>query len=115
MHKFRYIEFNRGFSDVLVSSMDSDITYEGLIAEMKDICRFDEHQPFTMKWVDEEGGSVYYSHFFEHCDTCRSIHETRLAILNNNFLFPEFPVYPKKNHPHLQSNTCPVIPCSQIH
>ena len=49
------------FSDVLVSSMDSDITYEGLIAEMKDICRFDEHQPFTMKWVDEEGGSVFYS------------------------------------------------------
>ena len=41
--------------------MDSDITYEGLIAEMKDICRFDEHQPFTMKWVDEEGGSVFYS------------------------------------------------------
>lgn len=41
--------------DVLVSSVDSDITYEGLLAEMKDICRFDEQQPFTMKWVDEEG------------------------------------------------------------
>ncbi len=43
------------FRDVLVTSIDSDITYEGLRAEMKDICRFDDRQPFTMKWVDEEG------------------------------------------------------------
>ena len=39
----------------MVTSIDTDITYEGLSAEMKDICRFDENQPFTMKWVDEEG------------------------------------------------------------
>ena len=42
-------------SDVMVTSIDSDITFEGICAEMKDICRFDEEQPFTMKWVDEEG------------------------------------------------------------
>ena len=42
-------------SDVMISSIDTDITYEGLCAEVRDICKFDEMQPFTMKWVDEEG------------------------------------------------------------
>jgi len=42
-------------SDVMVTSIDSDITYEGLSAEMRDICHFPEEQPFTMKWLDEEG------------------------------------------------------------
>ena len=84
--KFHYIEVSSDFRDVLVSSIDSDITYEGLIAEMKDICRFDEHQPFTMKWVDEEGGSVFYSHLFEHCCACTWIYET-IFPLNNNFTF----------------------------
>ncbi|KAK2157936.1 hypothetical protein LSH36_181g04078 [Paralvinella palmiformis] len=41
--------------DVMVTNLNSDITYEGLCAEMRDICKFDEIQPFTLKWVDEEG------------------------------------------------------------
>jgi len=45
------------FSDVMVTNLNSDITYEGLCAEMRDICKFDEIQPFTLKWVDEEGMS----------------------------------------------------------
>jgi len=43
------------FRDVLVTSIEADISYEGLLAEMKDICKFEEGQPFTIKWVDEEG------------------------------------------------------------
>ncbi len=42
----------------MVTSIDTDITFEGLSAEMMDICRFDEDQPFTMKWVDEEGKTL---------------------------------------------------------
>lgn len=41
--------------DVMVTNLNSDITYEGLCAEMRDICKFDDTQPFTLKWVDEEG------------------------------------------------------------
>ena len=40
----------------MVTGLDTDITFEGLCAEMRDICKFDEDQLFTMKWVDEEGG-----------------------------------------------------------
>ena len=43
----------------MITSIDSDITYEGLCAEMKDICKFDELQPFTVKWLDEEGESKH--------------------------------------------------------
>lgn len=46
-------------SDVMVTSIKTDITYETLLKEMKDICKFDSDQPFTMKWVDEEGKPKY--------------------------------------------------------
>jgi len=48
----------------MITSIDSDITYEGLCAEMKDICKFDELQPFTVKWLDEEGGSEHDLYFY---------------------------------------------------
>lgn len=41
--------------DVLITTIDGDIAYEGLCSEMREICKFDATQPFTMKWVDEEG------------------------------------------------------------
>ena len=45
----------------MVTSLGIDITYEGLRCEMRDICKFDELQPFTMKWVDEEGEDFWDS------------------------------------------------------
>ena len=39
----------------MVTEIASSITYESLCSEMRDICSFDDKQPFTMKWVDEEG------------------------------------------------------------
>ena len=39
----------------MVTNVDCDITFEGLCAEVRDICRFGEEQPFTLKWLDEEG------------------------------------------------------------
>ena len=42
-------------SDVLITNLSTDISYEGLCSEMRDICKFDGEQPFTVKWVDEEG------------------------------------------------------------
>ncbi len=55
----RSITYYHSFpSDVMVTNLDLDITYQGLCAEIRDICQFDEEQPFTMKWVDEEGTSI---------------------------------------------------------
>ena len=42
-------------SDVLITNLSVDISYDGLCSEMRDICKFDSEQPFTVKWVDEEG------------------------------------------------------------
>jgi atypical protein kinase C iota type len=39
----------------MITGLNYDITYEGLCAEMRDICKFDEDQLFTIKFVDEEG------------------------------------------------------------
>jgi len=55
-------------SDVLITNLSTDISYEALCSEMRDICKFDAEQPFTVKWVDEEG-------LFLH------IVETRIASL----------------------------------
>lgn len=43
--------------DILITNIGSDITIDGLCAEMRDICKFADDQPFTVKWVDEEGTS----------------------------------------------------------
>ncbi|KAI0220916.1 hypothetical protein LSAT2_027615 [Lamellibrachia satsuma] len=60
--------------DVMITSIDSDITYEGLCAEMKDICKFDEQQPFTVKWLDEEGDPCTISSQIELNEAIR-LHE----------------------------------------
>lgn len=39
----------------MVMYIDPAIALEKLCKEMRDICKFNEEQPFTMKWVDEEG------------------------------------------------------------
>lgn len=43
---------------VMVTSIASNISYDKLCHEMRDICNFDDQQLFTMKWVDEEGEHV---------------------------------------------------------
>ena len=46
------------FRTILITSVTGEISYEDFCAEIKDICKFDDQQPFTMKWVDEEGKFV---------------------------------------------------------
>lgn len=40
--------------------MNCEITYEDFCAEIKDICKFDDKQLFTVKWVDEDGMYVFH-------------------------------------------------------
>lgn len=39
----------------MVTYIEPLITLEGLCKEVRDICKFNYDQLFTMKWVDEEG------------------------------------------------------------
>ncbi|XP_062590447.1 protein kinase C iota type-like [Saccostrea cucullata] len=41
--------------DILITSIGPDIAYADFCLEIKDICKFDDQQPFTVKWLDEEG------------------------------------------------------------
>ncbi|XP_022338968.2 atypical protein kinase C-like isoform X1 [Crassostrea virginica] len=41
--------------DILITSIGTDISYENFCVEIKDICKFDDQQLFTVKWLDEEG------------------------------------------------------------
>lgn len=39
----------------MITYIDPHILVDQLCQEMRDICRFQQDQVFTMKWVDEEG------------------------------------------------------------
>ncbi|XP_077863773.1 protein kinase C iota type-like [Saccoglossus kowalevskii] len=41
--------------DILCCSVTPDIVIDDFCRDMRQICSFDDEQPFTMKWVDEEG------------------------------------------------------------
>jgi atypical protein kinase C iota type len=43
------------YRDILITAITCEISYEDFCAEIKDICKFDDQQPFTVKWVDEDG------------------------------------------------------------
>jgi hypothetical protein len=51
--------------DILITNLNADLSYERLCAEMRDICKFDGEQPFTIKWVDEEGDPCTLSSHME--------------------------------------------------
>lgn len=40
---------------IMVSHLRADISIDDLNTEIKDMCNFQDEQPFTVKWVDEEG------------------------------------------------------------
>ena len=43
------------FRQVFITYIDTTITYDTIMNEMREICGFPRVHPFTIKWVDEEG------------------------------------------------------------
>ncbi|KAL7738199.1 hypothetical protein ACLKA6_006535 [Drosophila palustris] len=39
---------------IIITTINKNISYEELCYEIRNICRFPIDQPFTIKWVDEE-------------------------------------------------------------
>ena len=52
-HQVRVKAYYRG--DIMITHFEPSISFEGLCSEVRDMCSFDNEQPFTMKWIDEEG------------------------------------------------------------
>ena len=40
--------------------MDPQIRYEALLAELREIYKFESKEKFTLKWIDEEGKSEIF-------------------------------------------------------
>lgn len=40
---------------IMISYISCSTTLDDLLKEFRDICNFDDKQPFTIKWVDEDG------------------------------------------------------------
>lgn len=79
--------------DVLISSLSSEVTYAGLNTEMKDICKFDDDQLFTMKWVDEEGDPCTISCQIELDEAIR-LYEVNKDSEMTIHVFPTVPIGP---------------------
>lgn len=41
--------------DVMCLVMDPNIAFDDLCDDLRDLCKFNSEDPFTMKWIDEEG------------------------------------------------------------
>lgn len=46
-------------SDVMCLVMDPNIGIDDLCDDLRDLCKFSSDEPFTMKWIDEEGNQVH--------------------------------------------------------
>ncbi|CAH1772824.1 unnamed protein product, partial [Owenia fusiformis] len=79
--------------DIMVTQIDPSITYDGLCDEMRDICQFDKVQPFTMKWVDEEGDPCTISSQMELDEAIR-LYEVNKDSEITIHVFPNVPDRP---------------------
>ncbi|GAB1603831.1 protein kinase C iota type-like isoform X2 [Argonauta hians] len=93
-HNEDSIRMKVGFSgDILVTSIGSKISYENLRQEIRDICKFESKQPFTMKWVDEEGDPCVLSCQVELNEAVR-LHELNKDLELTIHVFPNVPERP---------------------
>ncbi|XP_076451523.1 protein kinase C iota type-like isoform X2 [Babylonia areolata] len=79
--------------DILVTNIKMDMNYIDFCAEIKDICKFDDCQPFTVKWLDEEGDPCTISSQTELDEAIRLYEVNKDSELNIH-VFPNVPERP---------------------
>lgn len=79
--------------DILITSVNVEITYSDFCAEIKDICKFDDEQPFTVKWLDEEGDPCTISTQLELDEAIR-LYEVNKDSEITIHVFPNVPARP---------------------
>ncbi|KAH9495106.1 hypothetical protein Btru_018170 [Bulinus truncatus] len=83
-----------GFSgSILVTNIKNDMRYRDFCAEIRDICKFNEDQPFTVKWLDEEGDPCTISSQIELNEAIRLYEVNKDSELNIH-VFPNVPARP---------------------
>nr|BAK09601.1 atypical protein kinase C [Lymnaea stagnalis] len=83
-----------GFNgNILVTNIRNDVKYSDFCAEIKDICKFDSVQPFTVKWLDEEGDPCTISSQIELNEAIR-LYEVNKDTELNIHVFPNVPARP---------------------
>ncbi|XP_076320331.1 protein kinase C iota type isoform X2 [Tachypleus tridentatus] len=82
----------------MITYIEPGISLDSLCKEIKDTCKFDEEQPFTMKWVDEEGDPCTISSQAELEEAIR------LYELNKD---SEITIHVFPNEPQLPGMPCP--------
>ncbi|NP_001084068.1 protein kinase C iota L homeolog [Xenopus laevis] len=89
-HQVRVKAYFKG--DIMITHFEPSITFDGLCNEVRDMCSFENDQPFTMKWIDEEGDPCTVSSQLELEEAFR------LYELNKDseLLIHVFPCIPEK-------------------
>ncbi|XP_028848429.1 protein kinase C zeta type isoform X1 [Denticeps clupeoides] len=78
--------------DMLISDLEANMTYTELCEEVREICRLRQHQPITLKWIDEEGDPCTISSQMELEEAFRLYSRGRKSGL----LLHVFPSIPEK-------------------
>ncbi|XP_046406846.1 atypical protein kinase C isoform X2 [Ischnura elegans] len=79
--------------EIMITYIDPRISVDQLCKEMRDICRFTPDQPFTMKWVDEEGDPCTISTQLELDEAIRLYEVNKDSELTIH-VFPNIPEAP---------------------
>ncbi|KAK7496787.1 hypothetical protein BaRGS_00011996 [Batillaria attramentaria] len=79
--------------DILVTNIKMEMSYTDFCTEIKGICKFDEYQPFTVKWLDEEGDPCTISSQVELDEAIRLYEVNKDSELNIH-VFPNVPERP---------------------
>lgn len=79
--------------DILVTNIKNEMSYSDFCREIKVICKFDEYQPFTVKWLDEEGDPCTISSQVELDEAIRLYEVNKDSELNIH-VFPNVPERP---------------------
>ncbi|XP_072528117.1 protein kinase C zeta type [Salminus brasiliensis] len=78
--------------DMLISDLDSGVTFSELCEEVRGMCRVRREQPITMKWIDDEGDPCTISSQMELDEALRIYSRTKRSGL----LLHVFPSIPEK-------------------
>ncbi|KAI8795417.1 protein kinase C iota type-like isoform X1 [Biomphalaria glabrata] len=79
--------------NILVTNIKNDMRYREFCAEIRDICKFNDEQPFTVKWLDEEGDPCTISSQIELNEAIRLYEVNKDSELNIH-VFPNVPARP---------------------
>uniref|UniRef100_A0A5F8HEB8 protein kinase C n=1 Tax=Monodelphis domestica TaxID=13616 RepID=A0A5F8HEB8_MONDO len=53
--RFKISSFPLSPRDMLITNLDASTTYDELCDEVREMCSLQQHQPITLKWIDDEG------------------------------------------------------------